>query len=177
MSNQFIRSGLIVSMGMLGGRAFGFLREIVLLNVFGVSEQADIAILLLTLPDLLVALLVGGAANAVLVPRFQEIDGEKRYSYFWFLNKKSLVFFVAIALLLILAADLLLLALAPGFSADTRSGLSDVFRIVLISVPVVALTTVSRAFLQSSQRFLTTSLENLIYNMVLIGIIYFFTKD
>lgn len=56
-----IGAGAILGMTLLVGRFSGLLREVQLAAVFGVSSQADAAVILLTLPDLLVNLLLSGA--------------------------------------------------------------------------------------------------------------------
>ncbi|MBD6944233.1 hypothetical protein G4167_01665 [Vibrio parahaemolyticus] len=54
-------SALIVSLGLFIGRFSGFLREIIIANNFGATENSDFIVLLLTTPDFLVNLLMGGA--------------------------------------------------------------------------------------------------------------------
>ncbi|MEM7886056.1 hypothetical protein Q4Q91_19390, partial [Morganella morganii] len=70
MKKLFI-SGIIVSIALLIGRISGFFREIFVASIFGVSVHSDITILLLTVSDLLVNLLVGGAFSKVLIPAFK----------------------------------------------------------------------------------------------------------
>jgi putative peptidoglycan lipid II flippase len=68
-----IGSGALLGATLLAGRLSGLLREIELAAAFGVSAEADAAVLLLTLPDLLVNLLLSGGLSAALVPRLQAL--------------------------------------------------------------------------------------------------------
>ena len=61
--------------GILLGRLLGFFRETLIASQFGVSGLADVAILTLTLPDLFMSVLLGGAASIVLVPVFVRLQG------------------------------------------------------------------------------------------------------
>ena len=67
-------SGLCVSGGVILGRIAGFVREILLASIFGVSPQADMAVLILTVPDLFSGILIGGAMSAAFVPFFRSQD-------------------------------------------------------------------------------------------------------
>lgn len=69
-------SALIVSLGLFIGRFSGFLREIIIANNFGATENSDFIVLLLTTPDFLVNLLMGGAMSMALVPEFKKLNEE-----------------------------------------------------------------------------------------------------
>ena len=71
IDRRLIISGAVVSFGILLGRVTGFLREIGIASVFGISTEADITILMLTIPDVLVNLLVAGGLSAALIPEFR----------------------------------------------------------------------------------------------------------
>ena len=60
MLKKILLSTVVYNLGMLVGRASGFVRESFVASTYGVSSQADQIILMLTLPDLLVNLLLGG---------------------------------------------------------------------------------------------------------------------
>lgn len=71
MYSRLISNALWISLGVFLGRVAGFVREILIAGQFGVSLEADIAVVLLTAPDVLTNLLMGGALSAVLIPRFK----------------------------------------------------------------------------------------------------------
>jgi len=51
---HLVSAGLLVSGGILLGRLTGFLREVVVASKFGVSQDADIVLFSLILPDFLI---------------------------------------------------------------------------------------------------------------------------
>ena len=70
MFRAILLSSIVVNAGILLGRLAGFAREALIAKNFGVSSEADVVILLLTVPDILVNLLVGSALTAALIPEF-----------------------------------------------------------------------------------------------------------
>ena len=69
--------------GILLGRIAGFVRESFIVAHFGASEQADYAVLILTIPDLLINMLVGGAMGAALIPEFKRLTPKQGWQFFW----------------------------------------------------------------------------------------------
>jgi len=61
-------AAMLVAIAMLLGRLTGLLRVLGLALVLGVSYSNDLAILVISVPDFLNAMLIGGALAAVLVP-------------------------------------------------------------------------------------------------------------
>ena len=59
MLKKILLSSLYLNIGLLLGRLTGFVREAFVAANYGVSEKADIVVLMLTVPDLLVAILCG----------------------------------------------------------------------------------------------------------------------
>jgi len=72
------RSGSVVAALLLLGRLTGFGREWLRSARAGASGNSDLAIVLLTLPDLLVILLLGGGLGATLVPVLQQLPAGQR---------------------------------------------------------------------------------------------------
>ena len=64
---------LLSRLAYCSGCVTGFLREIGIASVFGISTEADITILMLTIPDVLVNLLVAGGLSAALIPEFKAL--------------------------------------------------------------------------------------------------------
>ena len=173
-----LSTSFLVSSGMLLGRLTGFAREIILARQFGVSAKADMAVLLLTLPDLIITLLVGGAANIVLIPKFQDLQRENKFPFF--LSVSFCVFFIFLLLscLLIFASPQLVSLLAPGMESGTKEQAIYLTQWIIMVIPIAALVSISRAYLQSTFRFAMTSLENFFYNLVvMMGILVLSSKQ
>ena len=67
---MFLKAGLLSLMLLLASRVLGVLRETALAAAFGSSGMADVAIVMLTLPDWLAGVLVSGALAYVLLPQW-----------------------------------------------------------------------------------------------------------
>ncbi|MDF1747152.1 MAG: hypothetical protein P1V19_25895, partial [Gimesia sp.] len=69
-------SAMLVALAMLLGRMTGLLRVLGLAAVLGVTHANDLAILVISVPDILNAMLVGGALGVVLIPEMHRRSEE-----------------------------------------------------------------------------------------------------
>lgn len=65
---MFLKAGALSLALLVASRVLGLLRETALAAAFGASGQADIAVLMFTLPDIVAGLFASGALAYVLVP-------------------------------------------------------------------------------------------------------------
>ena len=173
-SESLLSAGIIFSLGMILGRLLGFIREVFLSYYLGVSVEADMAMIVLTFPEFVTALLVGGAANMVFIPRFQKISKEKRFSFYVLISLFFLLSFSILTGFLYLGREFLVEILAPKMSVLNQEKASSLMGGALLAIPLIALTAVSRAYLQSCFRFLMTSFEFFLNNIFIIcGVIFF----
>ena len=174
IDRRLIISGIVVSFGILLGRVTGFLREIGIASVFGISTEADITILMLTIPDVLVNLLVAGGLSAALIPEFKSLAPRCANALFY---QASVVFGVlSICLVIFLnyfVAELVLI-LAPGLSDGVALVAQRLVSDSLWLIPLSVAASVSTAFLQSQERFVIPSLGTFIFNSVIILGLYLF---
>ncbi len=165
---RFATASAWISGGLLAGRLAGFVRESTVAATFGAGERADAAVLVLTVPDLLVNILAGGALSVALVPEFTRrahADGRRL-----FLRASAIVAlaFAAVAMVLAVVPGVLVSALAPGLPSAAIVDISAPMRWVLWSIPLTALAGVSTAYLQARGRFAVAALGTLIFNTVVI---------
>lgn len=168
MLKSILLSSLVFNLGVLAGRISGFVRESFVASTYGVSEKADQVILMLTLPDLLVNLLLGGALTAVLVP---ELTQEKKQA------KKILyqsiillgIFFTGIAFALSWQSEFFVSLLAPGMSTESTLETAELFSWVVWLIPLTVLAGATTAYLHSINAFAVASLGTLIVNGSIIG--------
>ncbi|WP_372738518.1 lipid II flippase MurJ [Neptunomonas sp.] len=172
MLKAIIFSSLLLNIGLLIGRFSGFLRESLLAGSFGISAQADVAVMMLSVPDLLINILVGGGVAAALIPEF---DGDKKRSLrLWW---QALLFFTLLFALLtcglVFSVAPLIKLLAPGFD-ESQILLSLVpMQYVLWLVPMTVATGVISAYLQAYNRFGVAALGTLTINIVIImGLVF-----
>ncbi len=170
---MLIRSGLILAVGILLGRLLGFFRETLIASQFGVSGLADVAILTLTLPDLFMNVLLGGAVSIVLVPEFVRLkDAGSAWLHFRISIISALVCLVLAVVVTILSRPIALM-LAPGVSAQTLSQIALGISWSAWLMPLIACATVTTTWLQALGRFSVSAFSTLLYNIVLVLVLAF----
>ena len=164
---KMLLSSLILNVGLLLGRLSGFARETFMALTYGATAQADIAVLMLTVPDLLVNILMGGALGAVLVPEFTQRPEQARQLLY-----QSLLFFgvvfVGVTTALYWQPGVLVTILVPGFVQVQAEKASIALGWVIWLVPLTVLTGGATAYLHAQNRFAVASLGTLIINSFII---------
>ncbi|WGV15408.1 lipid II flippase MurJ [Fuscovulum ytuae] len=157
----------LVSFVLLLGRLSGFVRETLLAASFGPTAMADAAIVLLTLPDLMVGLLLAGGFNAVLIPAIKQAEGDARIAL---VHRTALLIglgFLVLAGVLASVPQFAMGLLAPTLEEGTLPQLDLAFRLSLIALPIVGVIGVAAAYLNSIGRFAVPSLSVLLFNVTL----------
>lgn len=170
-------SGLYVSSGVILGRIAGFVREIILAGTIGISAQADMAVLILTVPDLFSGILIGGAMSAAFVPFFRNQAGPHGFKLWMQASIWIGLVFAAITALLSLGVSWVIKLFAPGMAVDFTSFLAGLLQISLWSIPLTGLSGLCGAYLQAKNRFFLTASGTLIINLVLITSLLIYTKS
>lgn len=175
MKKLFI-SGIIVSIALLIGRISGFFREIFVASIFGVSVHSDITILLLTVSDLLVNLLVGGAFSMVLIPAFKsEPSRVANMLYLQSFIFSGILFFL-ISLLIGINAEYFVYLIAPGLSNFHEVDYIPYVRYVLLAIPLTVMAGVVTAYMQFKEKFSLPSFGTLFFNIVIIVSLIIYSK-
>lgn len=172
MFKRILSASIILNLGLLLGRLLGFVREILIAEAYGANWQADVIVTILTLPNILINILVGGALTAALVPSFTaDRSGSRTLAY-----QVSLVIFlvfIGIAALLAWQSPVLTQLLAPGYSGQAAAVAESGVAIVVLLLPLFVLTGVTTALLQARERFAIPSLGTFFFNAVLIAGLWF----
>jgi len=166
--SRHLRTGLVVFGGVLAGRLVGFVRDLLVSAMFGRTVQADVAVLVMTVPDALLNILVGGAMGAALIPEFKRRSPAEGWRLF--VQASQLVLAVAVVLTLALSfgAGWVVRLVAPGVASSAMDTARPLVAICLWAVPLTALAAVNRAFLQSRDRFGPPALSAFLYNLSLV---------
>jgi len=164
---QFALSAILLNLGILLGRFSGFLREIIIANNYGASYKADLTIVLLTLPDVLINILVGGALSAALIPNMvNRPELAKKLAF-----QATLVLFITFSIvagIFYIYSEWLVSLFAPGFSGNLKALTHDGIKYVVLVIPFFVITGVLTAYLHSSEKFTIPSLGTLFFNSVII---------
>jgi len=167
---------LSVSGLLILGRISGFAREIALASTFGVSAISDAAIVVLTLPDLMVSLILAGGIKAALIPGLKNTKPQDRQL---FVLKSFCVFgiiFVCLGIFVAVNANLFLFFLAPSLTQNAVPGLLAGFRLSLVALPLLALLGVASSYLNVIGRFAPPPLSVCLYNILIIFYLTVFTS-
>jgi murein biosynthesis integral membrane protein MurJ len=165
-------SAIIVSFGLFIGRLSGFLREIIIANNFGATENSDFIVLLLTTPDLLVNLLMGGAMSMALIPEFKKLNEKDSKLLYKQVTSIIIVFGLTICIISYPFSENLISTLALGMDEEFIYDNKDYFFLSLLALPFSLSTGASLAYLNAKERFTITSLSTLIVNLTIIIFIF-----
>ena len=159
---------LIIGFFLLLGRVSGFFREITVANNFGASLEADAAILLLTLPDIMVVILLSGGFSLVVIPLILRNPKDNYTSLFFKYTKLVFLIFSLLAILTYFLQDYLFKLLAPGIDFSSLKYFDIGFILICLSILIVSLSSVVLAFLSSKEKFITSYSGTLIFNISII---------
>ncbi|QPJ60704.1 MAG: hypothetical protein G3M70_01890 [Candidatus Nitronauta litoralis] len=174
---RLLTAGLLVSGGLFLGRITGFVREVTIASAFGTTEDADIVIFTLTLPDFMINILMGGALAAALIPELKKLDPPGAHQLFLQSSVVAGLGFSVLVGILMIFPDFLVLLFAPGFTEKAVEVSSQLIRYSLWVVPLTALSGVTTAYLQAENRFGIAALGTLIFNTTLVIAFLLFIND
>ena len=154
-------------------RAMGLLREVVIARQFGTSAEVDAYLAAFRVPDLLFALMAGGALGSALIPVLADHleRGDERGA--WrvaaaIINWVTLVLGLAAVLAAVTAPVLVGTLIAPGFSPPQQALTVELMRWMLISTLVFGVSGVVMGILNARQHFLLPALAPVVYNLAII---------
>ncbi|MGZ5179948.1 MAG: lipid II flippase MurJ [Ramlibacter sp.] len=166
---MFLRAGALSLALLLASRLLGVLRESAQAAAFGRSGMADVAVLLLTLPDWLTSIVASGALAYVLLPAWagQPAAAVAALQRRVAVGAAALAMALALGLVLMRVPALRLLAggLAPGMRGPAAQGL--VWSAVAFPPALLAALWATR--LQHERDFAGMYGANLVVNLVLIA--------
>ena len=166
------RAGLVVTGAFLASRALGWLRVVVLGNLYGASAELDAYYAAFRIPDLVFQLVAAGAIASSLVPVLSGLIAHGERERAW--RVASTVLNLMLGVLLVLAALLAIFApvvvplLVPGFDAETTQLTVELTRLMLISPVFLAAGAIVSAILNTEDRFGAAALAPVAYNVCII---------
>lgn len=163
-----VSASVMLSLTLLVGRLTGLLRELALASVFGVTPNADVAVLLLTFPDLLINLLISGGLSAALVPRFGAMRVEQAMVLFRQVSLAVLAFFCVAGAALVAWPQAVFSLLAPGMQWPLMAGALSLMG-VAIAIPFTGAAGVAGAYLNANHRFFVTGCGTFIFNVCVLS--------
>jgi murein biosynthesis integral membrane protein MurJ len=172
LSMSLLRAGLWLSAGIAAGRLAGFVREAILARRYGLSSDADVAVVVLTLPDSLLNILIGSAMAAALVPALaaqRQVHGQAGVDRLHAqIAALAVVLGGLLTCALIVVSRPLVQILNPGLAPAQVAQAAELIGVALWAVPLTVLSSVVGAGLQERERFASTALGTLWFNGAVI---------
>jgi putative peptidoglycan lipid II flippase len=166
------RSSILI--GVLFGldKLLGLIRQVIIGRQFGVSRELDAFNAANNLPDLLFALITGGALAIAFIPVLSEyLDHDGRQAAWDLFSRVANWAFVitgALAVVIFVFASPIVrgqIGVAPGFSPELQSLVADLMRLNLVATLIFSLSGLVIAGLQANQHFLLPALAPSMYDV------------
>ncbi len=166
-------AAFIIGFFGLASKALGFVRDWILVGIFGVGDKLDMYYAAFRIPDTVFNLLIIGALSASFVPILSGYYYKKDQEKFFGIISNVLNIFtlavIAASVLMFFAAPYMLKFIVPGWSGEKFQITVTLTRIMLLSPIFLTLSSVASGVAQSTRRFLVYALAPIAYN---IGIIF-----
>lgn len=168
------RNTLLLSLGNIGSRVFGLLRESVMAAYFGASGEMSAFRVAAQVPTLLYDFLIGGMLSAALVPVLSEYARRDRREFVRLVALLATFFFCALTVLILalqMIAPWLVWLLAAGFRTTQPELLTVTLGLLRWSLPVawvLGMTGLLTAALYALQRFTFPALATALFNLGIV---------
>ncbi len=161
---------IAVSFGI--NKILAILRQLIIARQFGLTAELDVFNVANNIPDLLYALISGGALAVAIIPVLTEVmTRENRESAWRVFSQVANLAFLATALLSVLAAVFAWplvqhsLGIAPGLSLAQQALVVDLLRLNLIGTLIFSMAGLLIAGLQANKHFLLPAIGPILYNL------------
>jgi putative peptidoglycan lipid II flippase len=176
MMKSLARSSLLVALFFGLDKAIGLARQLLIARQFGVSPELDAFNAANNVPDMLFALISGGALSLAFIPVLTEtLEAEGRAVTWRLFSRVANWAFLITAVLSIglgLAAEPIVawrLGVAPGFSSAQQALVAQLMRLNLIATLIFSVSGLVISGLQAHQHFVLPALAPVLYNLGLIA--------
>jgi putative peptidoglycan lipid II flippase len=161
---------ILVAYGL--SRILGYIREVVIANVFGTSSRLDDYRVAFGVPDLLFNLLLAGAISSAFIPVLSEHlakgEGERAREIAERVLNSALLILTLGAAVLFVVAPLYVSLIAFGYGPEDRELIVQLTRVLLLQPIFLGAGGLVLGILTAYQRFLAQALAPLFYNGAII---------
>ena len=163
----FPQGAILLAVVTFGSYGLGLVRDVVQARTFGAGPELDAYNAAFAIPEIALGVLVASGLSAPFVPIFLALRGEQEQAANDFagtvLTLAILIIGVATPILFVLA-PLTVDFVGPGFDADQRALYVDLFRLMLVTPVLFAVSDVLGEVLVAERRFLGYALAPVLYN-------------
>jgi len=173
-THQISRAAGLIGAATFCSRILGFIRDIILANLFGANAAADAFYIAYRIPNLLRELFAEGSMSSAFIPVFTEYHSTRSKQETWELASAAfttlLTLVTVVTLLGILAAPSLVWLLAPGLH-DNAAQLATTTLLTQIMFPYllfVSLAALAMGILNALRSFAIPALAPVFFNVCVI---------
>jgi putative peptidoglycan lipid II flippase len=170
--SQISKNSAIVAIFFLADKGLGLVRQVIIARQFGLSKELDAFNVANNLPDMLFALISGGALAMAFIPVLtQTMTLEGRQSAWRLFSRIANLAFIITAMMAVIIAilsDQLVnwqVGIAPGFEVSQRRLVAELMRLNLIATVIFSISGLVLAGLQANQHFLLPAAAPSLYNI------------
>lgn len=170
------KAAILVSVSFGVNKVLGILRQLIIARQFGLSSDLDVFNVANNIPDMLYALISGGALAVAIIPVLTEVITRENRQAAWkvFSQVANFAFLITAALSVLVAVFAWPLVqhplgISPGFSLEQQTLVVRLMRLNLIGTLIFSMAGLLIAGLQANQHFLLPALGPILYN---VGQIY-----
>lgn len=170
--SRLTKISLLLAGFFLLDKILAFVRQVLIARQFGLSAELDAFNVANNVPDLLFALISGGALAIAFIPVLSEVltKSGQRSAWDLFSRIANLAFLVTVVLALLVAvfaAPMVKaeIGIAPGFTSDQQQLVIRLMRLNLIATIIFSISGLVMAGLQANQHFLLPAMAPLFYNV------------
>jgi putative peptidoglycan lipid II flippase len=163
---------MVVTFAFLGSRVLGWLRLVVIGNLFGAGPDLDAYYAAFRIPDLVYQLAAAGAIASALVPILSQLLHNGEHERAWRVTSSvinlMLIALLGGSLLMAIFAPVIVPLLTPGFDDVNTELTIQLTRIMLLSPVLLALGSVASSILNTEGRFSAAAFAPMFYNGLII---------
>jgi putative peptidoglycan lipid II flippase len=164
------RSSLIIAVFFGLDKILAFGRAIIINNQFGLSYELDVFNAANNIPDLLSALISGGALGVALIPVLADYLATRGRKDAWdlFTRILNLAFITTAAISIVIALIapwMIANIIAPGFPGEQQALAVELMRLDLVAILIFSISGLSMAGLQANKHFILPALAPALYNI------------
>ena len=170
--SRLSKISLLLAVFFFLDKVLAILRQVLIARQFGLSRELDAFNVANNVPDLLFALISGGALAMAFIPVLSEVLTQSGHAPAWQLFSRiaNLAFIVTSGLALVVAlfAPPMVrsqIGIAPGFTAVQQELVIRLMRLNLIATIIFSISGLVMAGLQANQHFFLPALAPLFYNI------------
>ena len=167
------RAGLTVAAAYFVSRVLGWVRVVIITNLFDAGTELDAYFAAFRLPDAIFQLVAAGALSSAMVPvlagLFTRNEEDRAWRVVSTVLNIMLLALAAMAAVVAIFAPQIVPIFTPGFDAVGTELTVRLTRIMLLSPVVLALGAVASSVLNARGRFGAAALAPSLYNLAIIG--------